>query len=71
MPEWSPVLIYGGYGAWKAFKPAAMQAHACSCNGCSLHGHDHAKAWDGSPLPIAEADLKSFWGALGCSCWAV
>jgi hypothetical protein len=71
LPEWSPVKTYGGYGAWKNFKPAAMQAHACGCsNGCSMHGHDHAKAW-GSDLPVAESDLKSFWGALGCSCWAV
>jgi predicted amidohydrolase YtcJ len=70
LPEWSPVKTYGGYGAWKDFKPAAMQAHACGCNGCSLHGHDHAKAW-GSDLPVAESDLKSFWGALGCACWAI
>jgi predicted amidohydrolase YtcJ len=70
MPEWSPVKTYGGYGAWKNFKPAAMQAHACDCHGCALHAHDHAKAW-GADLPISEADLKSFWGALGCSCWAV
>jgi hypothetical protein len=28
----------------------------------------HARAWS-SRLPIA--DLKSFWGALGCACWAV
>jgi predicted amidohydrolase YtcJ len=70
MPEWSPVRTYGGYGAWKEFKPAAMQAHACHCNGCSMHGHDHAQAW-GSQVPVAESDLKSFWGALGCSCWAV
>jgi predicted amidohydrolase YtcJ len=70
MPEWSPVRTYGGYGAWKEFKPAAMQAHACECSGCSMHGHEHAKAWV-ADLPIAESDLKSFWGALGCSCWAV
>jgi predicted amidohydrolase YtcJ len=70
MPEWSPVKTYGGYGAWKNFKPAAMQSHACDCHGCSLHGHDHTKAW-GADLPVSESDLKSFWGALGCSCWAV
>ena len=44
-------------------------AQACACaTGCNVHGHAHASAW-GSRLPVA--DLKSFWGALGCACWAV
>jgi hypothetical protein len=33
-----------------------------------LHGHDHAHALSGR-LPVS--DLKSFWGALACACWAV
>jgi predicted amidohydrolase YtcJ len=79
MPDWSPVRSFGGYGGWantggtaegaplqKAMRHAAM---ACACaNNCSVHGHQHATAWS-SKLPIA--DLKSFWGALGCACWAV
>ncbi|NVM74305.1 hypothetical protein FHW83_000065 [Duganella sp. SG902] len=45
------------------------QAAACGCaNNCNVHGHQHANAW-GSKLPTS--DLKSFWGALGCACWAV
>jgi predicted amidohydrolase YtcJ len=74
MPDWSPVRTFGGYGAWGAQgKPAAamrMQAMSlCGCaNNCTIHGHDHATAWS-AKLPIA--DLKSFWGALGCACWAV
>jgi len=44
-------------------------AASCGCaSSCGVHGHDHATAWTKS-LPIA--DLKSFWGALGCACWAV
>jgi hypothetical protein len=44
-------------------------AMSCGCaNQCKIHGHDHATAWS-SKLPIS--DLKSFWGALGCACWAV
>jgi hypothetical protein len=44
-------------------------AMSCDCaNACNIHGHDHANAWS-SKLPIA--DLKSFWGALGCACWAI
>jgi hypothetical protein len=75
MPEWSPVRRFGGYAAWGdpdgagagALRPAA--ARSCGCaNSCGVHGHDHAAAWS-SKLPIS--DLKSFWGALGCSCWAV
>ena len=74
MPDWSPVRTFGGYGAWgEQGKPAAamrMQAMSlCGCaNNCTVHGHDHATAWS-AKLPIA--DLKSFWGALGCACWAV
>ena len=74
MPDWSPVRTFGGYGAWgdpNAAKSASAHTFAMSCgcaNACAVHGHDHALAWS-SQLPIA--DLKSFWGALGCACWAV
>ena len=71
MPDWSPVRRFGGYGAWGNPGSTAQQRLAMSCgctNACSIHGHDHATAWS-SKLPVA--DLKSFWGALGCSCWAV
>jgi hypothetical protein len=73
MPDWSPVRVFGGYAAWaepQADKALQRQAAAsCGCaSSCGVHGHDHATAWTKS-LPIA--DLKSFWGALGCACWAV
>ena len=75
MPDWSPVRTFGGYAAWgdpkAAGRSAVLRKAALSCgcvNSCGVHGHDHASAWS-SKLPIA--DLKSFWGALGCSCWAV
>ena len=74
MPDWSPVRTFGGYGAWRdpnAAKSASAHTFAMSCgcaNSCAVHGHNHALAWS-SRLPIA--DLKSFWGALGCACWAV
>ncbi len=73
-PDWSPVRNFGGYGNWVGSdgKAQAMRAHAmnaCGCaSACGVHGHDHARAWSGR-LPVA--DLKSFWGALGCACWAV
>jgi predicted amidohydrolase YtcJ len=75
MPDWSPVRTFGGYAAWgdpkAAGRSAVLRKAALSCgcvNSCGVHGHDRATAWS-SKLPIA--DLKSFWGALGCSCWAV
>jgi predicted amidohydrolase YtcJ len=71
MPEWSPVRTYGGYGAWAQQRDAlpVMNRAACGCgHACGVHGHEHATAWS-SRLPVS--DLKSFWGALGCACWAV
>jgi predicted amidohydrolase YtcJ len=75
MPDWSPVRRFGGYGAWAdskcATEPALGRKLAMSCdcaNACAIHGHDHASAWS-RKVPVA--DLKSFWGALGCACWAV
>jgi hypothetical protein len=75
MPDWSPVRTFGGFGAWRAREPAMQPsllrnaAAACGCShACGVHGHRHADAWSAN-LPIS--DLKSFWGALGCACWAV
>jgi len=73
MPDWSPVRTFGGYAAWgdpQRASPQGLQnmALSCSCaNSCDIHGHDHATAWS-ARLPIA--DLRGFWGALGCSCFA-
>src|SRR6266478_557427 len=74
MPDWSPVRRFGGYAAWgdssgsgQAVARRALAA-ACGCaNHCGIHGHDHAAARS-ARLPIS--DLRSFWGALGCSCFA-
>lgn len=74
MPDWSPVRTFGGYAGWgdaAGGQPALQRRAAASCgcaSHCGIHGHDHATAWS-SRLPIA--DLKGFWGALGCACWAV
>ena len=75
MPDWSPVRRFGGYAAWGDTEARRLQkalrqaAHVLRLRQrCSVHGHEHATAWS-SKLPVA--DLKSFWGALGCACWAV
>ncbi len=74
MPDWSPVRRYGGFAAWgiepgeQAQTQRTIEANCACANDCGVHGHQHATAWS-AKLPIA--DLKSFWGALGCACWAV
>ena len=73
MPDWSPVCRFGGYGAWgdRSTEKEDLRKLAMSCgceNACNIHGHNHAMAWS-AKLPIA--DLRGFWGALGCACWAV
>ncbi|HEY4253063.1 MAG TPA: amidohydrolase [Roseomonas sp.] len=77
LPDWSPVKTFGGYqrraeaGAQRFAAEAVTTATrgACGCaTDCGVHGHDHARAW-GASLPVS--DLASFWGGLGCACWAV
>ncbi|WP_407050815.1 amidohydrolase [Methyloraptor flagellatus] len=75
MPDWSPVRTFKGYAAWGERERGEGQATAqrlsaaCGCaSRCNVHGHAHASAW-GSRVPAG--DLASFWGALGCACWAV
>ena len=51
--------------------PAQMTMRACHdgcASGCGMHGHQHGIAW-ASPIPVR--DKGAFWGALGCSCFAV
>jgi hypothetical protein len=71
MPDWSPVRTYGGYqqrAEARDERKYAFAAAACGCaNTCGVHGHAHARAW-GANLPTS--DTRSFWGSLGCSCWA-
>jgi predicted amidohydrolase YtcJ len=66
MPDWSPVRVYGGYAAWG--EPAQRVAAPACGSDCNVHRHGHATTWSAN---LAAADLKGFWGALGCSCWAV
>lgn len=75
MPDWSPVRKFRGYAAWGEPEGAGRNSlrrtaiASCGCaSSCNVHGHDHAAAW-GSGLPVG--DLRGFFGALGCACWAV
>ena len=67
MPDWSPVATFGGY--YKTKEARAKLTLQCGCaNDCVVHGHDHAAAL-GANVPASDA--RTFWGALGCGCWAV
>ncbi len=71
-PSWTPVGSFDTPAMRTAAATAPLQqARSChdGCtNRCAVHGHDHGIAWN-KPIPVR--DLKSFWGALGCSCFAV
>ncbi|SFI53362.1 amidohydrolase [Albimonas pacifica] len=71
-PDWSPVGAVPSPGARHASLAAgtrfARSCHDGCASACAMHGHDHGIAW-ANPIPVK--DLKSFWGALGCSCFAV
>jgi predicted amidohydrolase YtcJ len=70
MPNWSPVRSYRGYQQRAESGVAHRHAFATTCgctNACGVHGHAHASAWAAN-VPVS--DVKAFWGALGCSCWA-
>ncbi|HEV7258103.1 MAG TPA: amidohydrolase [Bosea sp. (in: a-proteobacteria)] len=67
MPDWSPVATFGGYH--RPSRTSLRLASACGCaSNCAVHGHDHAAAY-ASDVP--STDVRSFWGAFGCGCWAV
>ncbi|MFS8037513.1 amidohydrolase [Xanthobacter sp. AM11] len=68
MPDWSPARSFGGYQKRAAEGRAYAFAAGCGCaSACGVHGHAHAGAW-ASGVPVADA--RSFFGALGCACWA-
>ncbi len=71
MPDWSPVRAFGGYqkradnGEERKYAVATAN---CSCaKSCGVHGHAHANAWREN---VPASDHRTFWAALGCSCWA-
>lgn len=67
-PSWSPVNAEPSPAMRAGAARFARACHEGCVNHCTLHGHDHRIAWN-NPIPARE--LESFWGALGCSCFAV
>ncbi|MDZ4325896.1 MAG: amidohydrolase [Pseudomonas sp.] len=70
MPDWSPVNAFGGYQGGTLTQAAATLAgshvhvHGAAC---AVHGHGHGHA---AHHHAPAGDLRGFWGALGCSCFA-
>ena len=70
MPDWSPSGFFGGYQKRAESSAASKYAFAAACgcaSACNVHGHAHANSWAAN-VPVS--DVTSFWGAIGCSCWA-
>jgi predicted amidohydrolase YtcJ len=60
MPDWSPVRRFGGYGAWADREhPATRVARSQNVSACA-----HSRTAD-------TGAFTPFWGARGCSCWAL
>jgi len=68
MPDWSPVRAFGGYQHRRERPPHPAAPGSCCDSACTVHGHDHGRAW---LADVPAGDPRSFWGAFGCSCWAV
>ena len=70
-PSWTPVGAVPSPANRVEIGGTTQFAHAChdGCgNTCGIHGHDHGIAWN-NPIPVS--DKGRFWGALGCSCFAI
>lgn len=70
-PSWTPVGTIPSPAQRADAASSSQFARSChdGCtNGCGVHGHDHGIAWN-NPIPVS--DKNAFWGALGCSCFAV
>ena len=68
LPEWSPVTRFGGYYSTPATVPAAAKAmHLCT----ALCNHIHrATCRTTSSTLNTPGSLYSFWGSMGCDCFA-
>ena len=73
LPEWSPIKVYGGYGApldtrkaARAGVPAPSHQHSAECH---THGCLDAAHRLMAGINAAAPQYRDFWG-LGCACFA-
>lgn len=71
LPEWSPIKVYGGYGAPLDIRKAARAGISISEHsaGCLSHGCNHATHKLLGGIKAAGHRYGEFWG-LGCDCFA-
>jgi predicted amidohydrolase YtcJ len=72
LPEWSPIRVYGGYGAPLDTRKAAREGvpvhqHTAECHS---HGCLHAAHQLLAGIEAAAPRYSDFWG-LGCDCFAI
>ncbi|BAZ20383.1 hypothetical protein NIES4073_12590 [Kalymmatonema gypsitolerans NIES-4073] len=68
LPEWSPIARYSGYYSAPAPTPAASKAlHICTLACSHIH---KATCRTGSSTLNTVGSLSSFWGGMGCDCFA-
>jgi hypothetical protein len=72
LPEWSPIKVFGGYGApldvGKAARAGVPMAHQHDA-GCRTHGCAHAFQQLLTAAESASNQFTGFWGS-GCDCFA-
>jgi Amidohydrolase family len=73
LPEWSPVKVFGGYGApldvakaARAGVPVLQHQHTATCH---AHGCAHAAHQLLAGIEAARNRFAGFWGS-GCDCFA-
>jgi predicted amidohydrolase YtcJ len=73
LPEWSPIKVYGGYGApldvRKAARTGAPVTRYPHTAGCHEHGCLHAAHQLVTGIKTAVPRYSDFWGS-GCDCFA-
>jgi hypothetical protein len=72
LPEWSPIKVFGGYGApldiRKAARAGVPVAHAHN-SACHQHGCAHAAHQLLAAIEVSRNRFADFWGS-GCDCFA-
>jgi len=73
LPEWSPIKVFGGYGAPLDVRKAAragvpVMQHQHNA-GCHQHGCSHAAHQLLAGIEAARNQFSDFWGT-GCACFA-
>jgi predicted amidohydrolase YtcJ len=71
LPEWSPVATYGGYYSPQPVNAFSKVAHLCTALCAVLHQPVHRSKCKQATVSLNTlGGLSSFWGEMGCDCFA-